>query len=275
MKISRIPYELKKEVFFRNSVLRKIQTKNYSTQKLAIGESNDYHFPKDWITVDYIHADNNIDLNSEYKLPFEDNSMDLVYSAHCIEHLTEAKANYVLKEINRVLKKGGKFRVEVPDVTKVIDSYKNRTQEYMDHFGKSFTYMCETFGYDDKYKQDHVGMIATISNYFDDGVAFQIPVYASQEECDSNLKTKTIDEFCDWCIGLQTERQFKTPGHKSYYHFDKMKGMLETAGFSNISHQDFNKSNSDVFKLNQESSGSIKEKPHRRFFSLYVEAEKH
>ena len=62
MKISRIPYELKKEVFFRNSVLRKIQTKNYSTQKLAIGESNDYHFPKDWITVDYIHADNNIDL---------------------------------------------------------------------------------------------------------------------------------------------------------------------------------------------------------------------
>ncbi len=48
-------------------------------------------------------ADVVIDLNTE-KLPFEDSSIDLVFSYHCMEHIE----NYLfaLGEIHRVLKHG-------------------------------------------------------------------------------------------------------------------------------------------------------------------------
>ena len=59
-------------------------------------------------------ADISLDLNID-KLPFEDNSVDLIISYHCIEHIKEYL--FSLKEIYRVLKHGGIFLVGVPYVT--------------------------------------------------------------------------------------------------------------------------------------------------------------
>jgi SAM-dependent methyltransferase len=45
-------------------------------------------------------------------LPFEDNSLDYVYSSHCLEHISDYK-NYI-KEALRVLKPGGYIITVVP-----------------------------------------------------------------------------------------------------------------------------------------------------------------
>jgi predicted SAM-dependent methyltransferase len=60
------------------------------------------------------NADISLDLNRD-RLPFNDNSVDLVFSYHTVEHVE----NYLfaLGEIHRVLKHKGKFLLGVPYVT--------------------------------------------------------------------------------------------------------------------------------------------------------------
>jgi SAM-dependent methyltransferase len=82
-------------------------------KKINIGAGRT-HIPG-FINVDIAsHADVQIDLNKE-ALPFEDNSVDLVFSYHTLEHLD----NYLfaLSEIHRVLKHNGIFLLGVPYVT--------------------------------------------------------------------------------------------------------------------------------------------------------------
>jgi SAM-dependent methyltransferase len=59
-------------------------------------------------------ADISLDLGKS-KLPFEDNSVDLVFSYHCLEHVPDYL--FALSEIYRVLKHGGRFLVGLPYVT--------------------------------------------------------------------------------------------------------------------------------------------------------------
>ena len=59
-------------------------------------------------------ADISLDLGKD-KLPFNDASVDLVFSYHTLEHVPDYL--FVLSEIHRVLKNGGLFLVGVPYVT--------------------------------------------------------------------------------------------------------------------------------------------------------------
>ena len=57
------------------------------------------------------------------KLPFDDESIDVIYSSHLIEHLRKNEAENVLRECFRVLKKGGLFRLIVPDLELLARNY--------------------------------------------------------------------------------------------------------------------------------------------------------
>ena len=59
------------------------------------------------IDIDYPEWDANKD-----RLPFEDNSIDVVRSYHFLEHIKNAK--FVLEEVDRVLKPGGIMNNVVP-----------------------------------------------------------------------------------------------------------------------------------------------------------------
>jgi len=53
----------------------------------------------------------------------EDNSIDLIYACHVIEHFKRERLPLVLKEWNRVLKKDGKLRLAVPDFEAIVKVY--------------------------------------------------------------------------------------------------------------------------------------------------------
>ena len=57
------------------------------------------------------------------KFNFDNNSVDVIYTSHMLEHLSKKSANHFIKECNRVLKKGGILRVVVPDIKKIVDDY--------------------------------------------------------------------------------------------------------------------------------------------------------
>ncbi|MCJ8347759.1 methyltransferase domain-containing protein [bacterium] len=54
---------------------------------------------------------------------FEDNSIDLIYSCHVLEHFHRMKVGKVLKEWRRVLKPGGILRSAVPDFEAICEVY--------------------------------------------------------------------------------------------------------------------------------------------------------
>jgi len=64
-------------------------------------------------------------------------SVDLVYSAHVLEHFTRSHLPVVLKEWNRVLKKGGVLRISVPNFQSIIEIYE-KTKNLNDVIGPLF-----------------------------------------------------------------------------------------------------------------------------------------
>ena len=79
----------------------------------------DQHIPSLNICKDGLDFFQELDLGatifiqgSVYKLPFEDNSFDLIFCSEVLEHLHEYRD--AITEINRVLKPGGKFLASVP-----------------------------------------------------------------------------------------------------------------------------------------------------------------
>lgn len=83
-------------------------------------------FFKDWINVDYVSSDKNVISHNLLKpFPFNDNSFDVVYSSHVLEHFSYKDAIIFMKECYRVLDKDGIIRIIVPDMELIARSYLN------------------------------------------------------------------------------------------------------------------------------------------------------
>lgn len=67
----------------------------------------------------HVHFVNRIDRLSM----FNDESVDLIYASHCLEHFKYRDTGRVLLEWSRVLKKGGILRLSVPDFDKLLAIY--------------------------------------------------------------------------------------------------------------------------------------------------------
>ena len=91
-----------------------------------------------------------VDVSS--RLPFDDSSVDAVYSGELLEHLTREQGRCFLHECYRVLRPGGMLRVRVPD------NYR---------FWKNYTLAFESIYQDGrkKWRDDHTRWIQM---FFDD-----------------------------------------------------------------------------------------------------------
>ncbi len=77
-----------------------------------------------WVSIDggdfpHLHS------HDITKLPFEDNTVDLIYSSHVLEYFDRAEVVDVLNEWKRVLKPNGVLRLAVPDFRMMTMLYLN------------------------------------------------------------------------------------------------------------------------------------------------------
>ena len=80
------------------------------------------NFGKDWIHIDggdYPHLDSKDILN----LPYEDNSIDLIYASHVIEYFDREEILDVLNKWKSKLKLGGTLRLAVPNFKEIARLY--------------------------------------------------------------------------------------------------------------------------------------------------------
>lgn len=70
--------------------------------------------------VDKFHIDPNVENFDMFQLPCEDCSVDGIYSSHALEHLPFRHAKMALIDWGRVLKKGGKVYLAIPDLEAIM-----------------------------------------------------------------------------------------------------------------------------------------------------------
>jgi SAM-dependent methyltransferase len=61
--------------------------------------------------------------NATRRIPCADDSAEIVYSSHMIEHLDRKEAQAFLLEAKRILRPGGVLRLAVPDISRLVNSY--------------------------------------------------------------------------------------------------------------------------------------------------------
>jgi predicted SAM-dependent methyltransferase len=62
--------------------------------------------------------------NASRRIPYADNSVEVVYSSHMIEHLDRREAHAFLLEVKRVLRPAGIVRIAAPDLAQLVKIYQ-------------------------------------------------------------------------------------------------------------------------------------------------------
>jgi predicted SAM-dependent methyltransferase len=71
-----------------------------------------------------------IEMNLLEKWPFKDNEVEEIVMICCIEHFSYKQAQFILSEVKRVLKPNGAWKVDFPNLRRVILEYCHQP-EYM------------------------------------------------------------------------------------------------------------------------------------------------
>jgi len=77
-------------------------------------------------------------------VPFPDNSLDIVFTSHTLEHLKEADGMKFISDCYRSLKQGGLLRILVPDLDFGMNMYK---EGQVDEMLRSFFYTSESYDF--------------------------------------------------------------------------------------------------------------------------------
>lgn len=90
---------------------------NLACGRVYVADSN-------WINLDFVSTSPAVkQANLLSKLPFNDSSVDFLYSSHFLEHVPRRLVQPFLSECYRVLKPGGVIRLVVPDLEEICKSY--------------------------------------------------------------------------------------------------------------------------------------------------------
>ena len=110
-------------------------------------------FPDPWENLDGRELPGVDHISGIDKLNFPDNTFDIIYASHVIEHVKRNDIERILKEWIRVLKIDGILRLATPDFEKSIEVY-NKCGKRIENIlgltvgGQSYEYECHYLIYD-------------------------------------------------------------------------------------------------------------------------------
>ncbi len=175
------------------------------------------------------------DLMKLEPLPFEDGSVDLAYTSHTIEHVTDAAVQNAFTETFRCLRLGGVFRITCPNA----DMYYNAAVRDDDR--------ALSYRFDHWFKKKKVARAnITALDWLIKAVASRRNPRAlklNERTGDLILDWPTAheafhhqakDEFLDWLVSPLSFDIQHISGHINWWTSDKIARFLRVAGFSQI-----------------------------------------
>lgn len=193
-------------------------------------------------------------LSTTGRLPFSDESLDAVYSSHCVEHLPAADVRAFVADCRRVLRPGGVLRLTCPDMDVVFDAYERRDLSVFD-WRQGF------YAWDGWLRMAcRMGHTLTVDAHDDDALR---RLYAQ------GGRTGLMERLAEDQARLPRQVLDTWPnGHKSWWTKPRLAAVMKEAGFSLVEEKGRNDSRWPAFR-------------DRRFFdysspgiSLYLEAVK-
>jgi ubiquinone/menaquinone biosynthesis C-methylase UbiE len=222
---------------------------------------------KDWSSNIGIHYD----LMKFEKLPLEDNSAEIVYSSHTIEHINETAIINMLKEAFRILKPGGCIRITAPDINLLYRAYKNKDKYFFLESIKYYSSESVTRKLDINPMSDAT-LGAIFQYYFSASTStltknsFKKKIYDDElEKIFSEMSYEcALDHICSF-----SEFDYEKTGyHINWANADKVKKMLLEVGFKTAYTSAFGQSNEAILRDVNFFDNTVPE------WSFYVEAYK-
>lgn len=117
------------------------------------------HFHKDWVNLDFVSTGEGVIEHNLLKgIPFEDNSFEVVYHSHVLEHFLREDGKKFIAENNRVLKSGGIIRIAIPNVEQIVKNYMQLLQKLKENPDDAYLQACYDWTMLEMYDQ-------TVRNY--------------------------------------------------------------------------------------------------------------
>ncbi|MCI5120199.1 MAG: methyltransferase domain-containing protein [Candidatus Electrothrix sp. AUS4] len=190
-----------------------------------------------WTNVDFMHpgtviskrSKNTIshDLLTLEPLPIESGSAELVHSQYTIEHITDEAAAVMFKEVYRILKSKGVFRVIVPNNELDFIAYKNNDISffYWRHYQPYSKRLCPPSI--EQVFLEHFATNAAISH--PDGSATPIDDNEFKQIFSRNTFAEAMS-ICTSRCSVKKQKLYRY-NHINWWTHNKLRTMLEEAGF--------------------------------------------
>jgi len=240
-----------------------------------------HHFHKNWINLD-LHASEFIQYyNIKNKLPFDDNSIDVVYHSHVLEHLTKEDGEKLSKECFRVLKPGGILRVCIPDLEIICQEYLsnlNKAYETDDPYHIKNYYWNKLELYDQVLRSKSGGDMKKAieeklinKDYVVQRNGDEVrPLFENITPIKENILIKVIKYIYHKLFSFRNNPQISGESHKWMYDKLDLKILFTNIGFKNFQIVKFDISkipNWNIYKLDNSSNSQYPRKPD----SIFIE----
>ncbi|WP_343523793.1 methyltransferase domain-containing protein [Pedobacter sp.] len=91
---------------------------------LNLGCGHNFSTNKIWTNLDFVVTEEGVIAHNLLAgVPFEDESFNLVYHSHVLEHFSRKDGKKFLQECFRVLAKAGVIRIAIPDLERIAETY--------------------------------------------------------------------------------------------------------------------------------------------------------
>jgi predicted SAM-dependent methyltransferase len=132
MKFNQHAFQSVKRRYIGNLAFKKLSSSQ--NLKLEFG-SGSKKGTQGWTTIDIVSGAD-IEWNLLNPIPLSENSVDVIYSSHLLEHLSYKEMINVLNGWFRILKPNGKLMICVPDASHYLRAYHNSDtiQEFIPQF---------------------------------------------------------------------------------------------------------------------------------------------
>ena len=245
--------------FYNNNEIR---YKSYSkTDKFVNLGAGSYFFHPRWECLDFyknglnkVHKNYiNWDFTEKKQLP---STYKLAYCSHVIEHIPKNDIKDFLRIIFKSLKKGGIFRIAVPDADSAYEAYAERKFDYFELYSSKLFNVPK--GYELEYLLlDYFATYKRRNNRLNKLVGNEIR---------ENFKKYNKEEFLDSLIKGIDKNSKTGMDHVNWFNFNKAESLLKDIGFKEVYRSEFGKSKTPAMREVPLFDGWLP------CISLYVEA---
>jgi predicted SAM-dependent methyltransferase len=165
------------------------------------------------------YADLAFDLTSGKSWPVDNNSLDLIYSSHTIEHLNDRFFIDLCGESFRCLKPGGLIRLVTPDMDLYARAYERRDRSFFDFATGTHNHSLE---------QSFLHSFAGLFSDFHEGN--ELPKVSDEEISHAYRTSETQADFFDrFCKAIPDELVRAYPKHhKTWFTAEKLCSLMSS-----------------------------------------------